>query len=201
MEVVANYAIEDDLSAAVVRRCLDHVGIHPGTPLGRRGCGWLKANAQALNQSAAGIPCVMLTDLDRNACPPGLVEQWLGATTRHPDFLLRVAVREVEAWLLADRRNFARFLGVAEANLPRDFESLDDPKLTLLLAARRSRNRRLREDIVAEAEHGPVQGPAYNDALGGFVTTRWDLVEAAKYCLSLDRMLTRLEDLQKRKDG
>jgi len=36
----------------------------------------------------------------------------------HPNFLFRVAVREVEAWLLAHREGIARFLGISEHLVP-----------------------------------------------------------------------------------
>lgn len=199
MCVVANYAVEDVLSETVVRRCLNHANIESGASLGREGFGYLKRIARALNNSAAGVPYVMLTDLDNLDCPPELVANWMGEIPVHPDFLLRVAVKEVEAWILADRKGLARYLGVAEANFPRVFEQLPDPKHELLMAARRSRHRKIREDIVAETTHGPVQGPDYNGSLSRFVTNHWDIDEAAANCPSLRKMLERLAELRERK--
>ena len=199
MPVVANYAVEDALSETVVRRCFRHTDIEPGAVLGREGFGHLKAIAPALNKSAAGIPYVMLTDLDQTNCPPELLDDWMGSTAIHPDFLLRVAVKEVEAWVLADRKGLARFLGVAEANFPREFEQLADPKHELLMAARRSRHRKIREDIVAETSSGPVQGPDYNGSLSRFVNEQWNIDVAANECRSLRKMLERLDELRERK--
>ena len=199
MSVVANYAVEDVLSGTVVRRCLSFANIESGASLSREGFGYLKKIAPALNRSAAGVPYVMLTDLDHRNCPPELLADWMGPIPLHPDFLLRVAVKEVEAWILADRKGLARFLGVAQANLPRDFEQLPDPKHELLMVARRSRHRRIREDIVAETDHGPVQGPDYNGSLSRFVTDKWNIDKAAERCPSLRKMLERLEELRGRK--
>ena len=199
MCVVANYAVEDVLSETVMRRCFNHTNIESGASLGREGFGYLKRIAPALNNSAAGVPYVMLTDLDQVGCPPDLLADWMGTIPIHPDFLLRVAVKEVEAWILADRKGLARYLGVPQANFPRVFEQLPDPKHELLMVARRSRHRRIREDIVAETAHGPVQGPDYNGSLSRFVTDQWDIDEAAVQCPSLRKMLGRLEELRERK--
>ena len=198
MAVVANYAVEDGLSESVLLRCFRHADIEAGTPLIRGGFGYLRRITPALNKTAAGIPYVMLTDLDNRDCAPELVEEWLEHNPRHEDFILRVAVREVEAWLLADIENFAEYLGIPPAVLPRNFESLIDPKLELLKVTRRSRFRRIREDILFEAKHGPVQGPDYNGALSSFVRTRWDLDAAAGRCPSLERLLVSLNDLKNR---
>ena len=195
MSVVANYAIEDELSEAVVLRCFKEVGSIAGAAFGRNGFGWLKKNALALNRAAAGIPYVMLTDLDRNLCAPQMVEDWLGDQPCHMNFLLRVAVREVEAWLLADRANLSGLLKVPVDTLPREFETLDDPKQSLLSLARNSRSRRMREDMVAETKHGPVQGPDYNGVLSEFVHNDWDLNADFASCRSLSRMISRLQEL------
>ena len=199
--VVANYAVEDALSESVLLCCFRHSGIEAGKPMVRSGFGYLKKIAPALNKTASGIPYVMLTDLDNRDCAPGLIDSWLAHKPRHEDFLFRVAVREVEAWLLADTENFAEFLGVDEAVLPNEFEALVDPKLELLKTVRRSRHRRIREDVVFEAECGPVQGPDYNGALSRFVRGEWDLERAASRCPSLQRLLDSLMDLNERKSG
>jgi hypothetical protein len=199
--VVANCAVEDPLSESVLHRCLEHVHIEPGATLGREGCGYLKRLAPALNRTAAGIPYVMLTDLDAHECVTALLTNWIGSVPMHPHFLLCVAVREVEAWVLADRRNLAKYLGISLNHIPRDTELIQDPKHQMLMAARRSRYRRIREDIVAESSHGPVQGPDYNGSLSRFVATQWDLSEAANACQSLSRLMARLGQLRERLQG
>lgn len=195
MPVPVHCAVEDRLSEAVLLRCFREAGLTHGSTLSRGGFGYLRKIAPALNSSAQGMPYVMLTDLDDGPCAFGLVSAWLAGQPRHPNFLLRVAVREVEAWLLADRANFSRFLGISAALLPDDCETLPDPKLELLKAARRSRHRRIREDLVAEEDFGPVQGPDYNGALARFADGDWDLLAAADRCRSLGRLMARLNEL------
>jgi len=63
-----------------------------------------------------------------------------------------VAVREVEAWLLADGTNFSRFLRVQEGALPKDVEAIKDPKACLIGLARKSRSR----EIASVSRHGPA---------------------------------------------
>jgi hypothetical protein len=57
--------------------------------------------------------------------------------------MVRVAVREVESWVLADRRRIANFLSAPLNSIPMDPEQLDDPKMALLTLARaHARSRR-----------------------------------------------------------
>ncbi len=58
-----------------------------------------------------------------------------------PYMCFRVAVREVEAWLLADREQIARFLSIARSRVPQSPETLDNPKQRLVELARHSRRR------------------------------------------------------------
>ena len=122
--IPANLAIEDELSEAVLRRIIEHTGrgYAIGTAYGRSGFGYLKSTIGGWNRAAAGVPFVLLTDLDDFECPMALIEDWL-AVPRSANLIFRVAVREVEAWLLADHTNFSRFLGVQETALPNDVEA------------------------------------------------------------------------------
>ena len=78
---------------------------------------------------------MVLTDLDDGPCPSDLIGGWL-TSPRHPNLILRVAVREVEAWLLADAGNLAKFLGIDEARIPAIPEEIRDPKAMLVELAR-----------------------------------------------------------------
>ena len=75
---------------------------------------------------------VVLTDLDRLACPLILLDDWLGADRKHPEnLLLRIAEREVESWLLADHEALGKLLG-SKARFPVQPDTLPDPKQHLL---------------------------------------------------------------------
>ena len=110
----------------------------------------------------------------------------------------RVAVREVEAWLLGDHEKLATFLGVAVSRIPRDPEAEMDPKTTMVELARRSRRREIREDMVPRPESGRDVGPAYASRLiefvvGGEVSWRLDVAsrssESLRRCLACMRRL------------
>lgn len=129
------------------------------------GFGYLKKQSPAFNNLAKACPVLLLTDLDQRPCAPALLDEWL-KHPRHPDFLLRVAVREVEAWLLACDTELRRFLGIRrDVHFPAP-EVLPDPKAELLKLAADSPRRELREAIVRRDTGGNLrQGPAYNSTL------------------------------------
>ena len=70
---------------------------------------------------------MVLTDLDMGECAPTLLNEWLLVPTHHNP-LFRVAVREVESWVLADRDRFAKFIGIRKTLVPVNADAIDDPK-------------------------------------------------------------------------
>lgn len=193
--ILINLVVEDELSAAVLRKVLDRSrkrylvnGIY-----GRTGFGYIRSKLRAFNQAAKGGAWLVLTDLDQAECPPVLVRAWFGATPRHPNLLFMVAVREVEAWLLAHRSAFARFARIQESRIPADVESISDPKRFLIQLVSQSPTRTLREDVVPAHGSTSRQGPNYNAALAGFVANHWDPLEARRHSDSLTRLLKRLD--------
>jgi len=69
------------------------------------GFGYIKKNIAGFNEASKGYPFFVLTDLDIVDCAPTLIENWLREPA-HPNLIFRIAVREVEAWLLAELVNF-----------------------------------------------------------------------------------------------
>jgi hypothetical protein len=193
MTIPVNLATEDELSEAVVRRLLDHAdrGYAVGTAYGRRGFGYLRGTIVSWNRTARFVPIVVLTDLDLRPCPAELINDWL-TEPRHPNLLLRVAVREVESWLLADRSNFAQFLHVSEKWVPVNPDGLPDPKAALVDAARRSRSTAVRERIVPKRGSTAKQGRDYNSCLVEFVRVAWNIEDAAAHSASLQGTVAKL---------
>jgi hypothetical protein len=192
--IPVHLAVEDDLSESVVRRLLLDTGrdYSVGTAFGRGGFGYLRNRANNWNAAAAaGTPILLLTDLDEHACPSALIESWLDLKS-HANLIFRVAVREVESWLLADRDGFANFLQIRAVQVPSQPDQLSDPKESLVNLARRSRIRALRESIVPRQGSTAVQGPDYNRCLGSFVRNQWDRAAAAGRSPSLGRAWARL---------
>ncbi|HEY5959058.1 MAG TPA: hypothetical protein VIV60_21010, partial [Polyangiaceae bacterium] len=152
-----------------------------------------KKKAESLNRTALGFPVFMLTDLDSpNRCPFEILESWIAAP-RNPDFMLRVAVMEVESWVLAHRDAFAHFAGIGVAQVPSDPDSIADPKQHLVNLVRKSRNAHLRKDIVPTPGSTAAVGPAYNPRLASFVESTWNPTSAAEVSSSLLRTMNALE--------
>jgi hypothetical protein len=194
--IPVNLAVEDQLSEAVLRRILSHVdrGFAIGTAYNRGGYGYLKRTVRGWNRAAAGIPFVLLTDLDsRYDCPPALIGDWL-TEPLHPNLLFRVAVREVEAWLLGDRTNLARFLRVSPVLIPTGPEALGDPKTTLIALAAKSRRTDIRDRIVPKKGSTARQGRDYNGCLTEFVRGNWDIDSSSGECPSLRHALRRIRE-------
>jgi hypothetical protein len=114
-----NLAVEDLLSEAVLRKILlySEKPYAIGTCFCKGGYDYLKKSILGFNNAAKATPFLVLTDLDRTECPPVLLREWL-PYPKHPNLIFRVAVKEVEAWLLAHRDAFARFLGIQRRLIP-----------------------------------------------------------------------------------
>jgi hypothetical protein len=102
---------------------------------GRKGKRFLLQSINGYNNAARYAPWIVLVDLDRDCdCAPPCVQKWLATPSARMCF--RVAVRAIEAWLLADRERLAQLLGVSVAWLPTNPDYLEDPKRELIDLAR-----------------------------------------------------------------
>ena len=192
-------AVEDELSEWIARRVLKTQSPRfvVGSVFRRGGYGYLKKQAGAFNNAAKRCPFVVLTDLDRHACPPDLLGEWL-TVPKHRQFLLRVAVREVESWLLGDAAGLSKFLGLRQPMTVSNPEELADPKRELLEAAMLCPRRHMREALVWHDERGGqlFQGADYNGGLAPFVNDQWDIGIARQKCPSLASFFAALKRLE-----
>lgn len=159
------------------------------------GFGQIRGNLDKYLRLAARQPVVLITDLDRRPCAPSLIAEWFGSGRPSPFLCFRVAVREVESWLMADKIGLAKFLGVAEHRLPRSVEEELDPKQRLIEIASRGR-KGIRDELVDPHFAHARQGLGYNERLSKFVTTEWNLERASKLSDSLRRACTALARLK-----
>jgi len=192
--IPVDLAIEDELSEMVLRKllALANRGYHIGATYRRGGFGYLRRTINGWNAAARGRPFVVLTDLDDDACPAALIESWL-TSPPHPNLLFRVAVREVEAWLLADAGNFGKFLGIEESRVPTPPDEIPDPKAALVELAQLCRSRNIRGRLVPRRGSTAKQGPDYNGCLGEFVTNGWNARVASRRSPSLARAMARFD--------
>jgi hypothetical protein len=193
MAISINLVFEDELSEYVLSRllgCFDDKYLS-GVSYNGHGFGYIKSKINGFNQACKSIPFIVLTDLDNHPCPVKLKNDWFSSTP-HPNMIFRIAVREVEAWLLADIEGFAEYTGVSKVNFPLNPELESDPKKTLINIAKRSRKRDVRGDIVPINENAQV-GPNYNGRLMEFVYNYWDIQRAMERSESLRKAYRRLE--------
>lgn len=188
-----NLAVEDELTESLTLKLLGSFGARYAhkTIYNRGGNSYLRNTINSFNYAAKGIPFLIGTDLDQYECPPVLIVDWLQAP-KHPNLLIRVAVREAEAWVLADRDNFAKFLGIRSVLIPANVEALPNPKESLIALARKSRRKNLRDDLCPRAGSTSRIGPNYNGQLARFVSEMWNPDTAKLNSNSLKRTIERL---------
>jgi hypothetical protein len=186
-----NVAVEGELDEAVLKKVLTSVGIGAVNVYGKRGKSNLRENAPRYNLAAQHGRWIVLVDLNNEAeCPPPLINSWL--PTRNQNLQLRVAVRTIEAWLLAERDEIARFLAVSKQRIPLYPEDEDKPKRILINIARHSRSKAIRSDIVPRVGSGAIQGPGYTSRLIEFTIRYWNPERAACNAPSLKRSIDSL---------
>ena len=184
-------AVEGNVDEAVIRRIIRHVGAIPGPIHGRNGKVFIRQRVANYDQAGRFSPWIVLVDLDHDAdCAPALRRSWLPNPS--PYMCFRVAVRQLESWILADRERIARFLSVSASKIPHNPESIEAPKEMVITLARQSRRRDIREDMVPRPGSGRAVGPAYTARLIEFVMSEnmgWRPDIAARKSESLHRAL------------
>lgn len=111
-----NVLVEGSTDEPVAKKLLKHVGLEIGTIYGRKGKPHLLERVSIYNQAARIAPWFVLVDLDMDAqCPSEAVASWLSKPADGMRF--RIAVRSVEAWLMADRESIASFLAVSPSKI------------------------------------------------------------------------------------
>ncbi|RKU11457.1 hypothetical protein C6502_08800 [Candidatus Poribacteria bacterium] len=187
-------AVEDRLSDAISTKILESFDIGIMLRIGFKGNSYLQQKAPSLNQTARGPYNVfILTDLDSpQSCPPQLIQSWISAPL-NSGFFLRVAVMEVESWIMADRSALAKFLSIPVRRIPSNTDDIPNPKEFLVSLARRSNRRRLRDQLVPALGATTARvGPEYNSRFSEFIQIHWDLERAAVAFPSLKRTLDRI---------
>lgn len=192
--LVISAAVEGALDEAVAQKLISHVGGDMGSVYGRNGKPVLRERIGGYNNAARYSPWLVLVDLDNDAdCSPSLRDMWLPDPAPHLCF--RIAVREVEAWLMADTETLAGYLSVSMNRIPRIPESLAQPKNEMVNLGRLSRRRTIREDMAPRQESGRRVGPAYASRLIEYVKNKWRPEVAANHSDSLRRAIICLKRL------
>ncbi len=186
-------ATEDPLSEAIALRLIAEIP----TPhvvqlkLGKTGNGYLRSKMNSWYQMAQHQVMLVLTDLDRANCLVEFRDQWLVAEPPQ-NLLLRISVREVESWVLADHVAMRALIG-AKSVLPAAPDELADPKQALLKLAK-SAPKQVRADLLKAIDGNLAQGLGYNARLTAWVNSEWSPQRAAERSPSLARARLRLND-------
>ncbi len=165
----------------------------PGTQRRRfaAGSGQIEKRIGRFNTAAEHRPFVVFLDLDDRPCAPSYRSALLPEGARRY-MVLRIAVREIESWLLADRHGVAEYLGVSLEVVPKSPDELADPRRSLFDLVSRSRRRTIKEAILPIDSTARI-GPDYNGALMRMVDDHWSRDRAADRSPSLRRAIDALE--------
>ncbi len=196
--------VEDAPSAAVAQKIVaarnakmeNSLVFHNGFPSIMQGSGAIKSNCEAfLKMAKKGIHSFILTDLDSAECACSLIRRWFSIPETDdvilpPECMFRVAVREVESWIIADYEAWGAFIGIPSVNFSMQPDQLDDPKRHILNVIRRKGRKKIHREMLPQ---GVAQiGPRYNEVLCDFVDNLWEPERAAERSPSLDRALKAL---------
>lgn len=189
-------AVEGPTDIPVAERLVRLVGLRPQKTVVAGGKHRLDPRIPALNRSATHLNWLILRDLDHDApCASQLIRQLLKEGTRSPRVAVRVPVRAMESWMLADSKGFAREFAVSRRDVPRDPDDLMDPKQSLVNCCRRSRKSETRATMVPQAGSGRQVGPEYTQRISTFAGRLWSPERASERSPSLRRTITALRRL------
>lgn len=191
-----NVAGEGRVDVIVATRLLATAGLGVELKIETGGSGRLDQKLAGYQRSSDHLPWLILRDLDQAPCAPALLQR-LGVRATAM-FSVRIPVRAIEAWLLADDERLAAFLDVPRSAIPADPDILTAPKLAVVAAARRSRSKRRRDAMVPQSDRMAV-GPGYAAALEQFATSEWRPDRARQRSASLERALRAVAGLTRRR--
>ncbi len=193
--------VEDVVSESVALRLVREYapGLQWAQTMGLSGFGQLKKQMPTFNKIAQYRGSMLVvTDLDNpQLCPINLIAEWCQGLQLSPNLVFRIAVTEIEAWLIADRQHVSQWLAISESLIPRKPESVTQPKECLVGLARRSPNRKLREAIVPRSGSTRGTGPGYNERISSFASDVWNPEAARVIAPSLNRAIVRIAELSR----
>ncbi len=217
-----SYAAEGQVDNAVLLHLMEYVGIRPGKPIlfggdqqwkGQRptvivagvprtlehssGQGLVLEAVALFNDAARYKRWFAITDLDNKFACAGLARQrWLPSPA--PYMCFRIAVQEIEAWLIADKQRFAEFLQVDPGIIPNNPEDIRDPKEQSLIMMPKEMILTLAQSSLDPQIYPRLKAvSSYNNEMGKFAKKYWRPAIAAQNSPSLKKCIERLQQLSK----
>lgn len=196
LSTYVNIVVEGITDKPVIMRLFDHVGLVAGHVHGEKGKGQILKSLPRYNAAAKFENWFILVDLDKDAeCASKAIEIWLPKPSHEIGMHFRVAVRALEAWLMADSEHLADFLQVSPSKLPLYPDKENYPKQSLVNIARRSKSKQIREDMVPRQNASSIVGLGYAARLNEFTQKHWRPNEARQRSESLHRCMKALSEL------
>jgi hypothetical protein len=200
-QIEIDYVGEGRSDEVVAKRMILAVNAVPGIAYRRpqrgRGKASLDARLEGLNKGVKfRNPVLALRDLDADApCAPALVR--LLVPNRSDRMLLRVAVCQSEAWLMADRDAYAKFCGIAVRHIPKEPELARNPKGLIQELGERGEAKNLNRHISDLRSLGVPMWGILGEWHAQFAEDYWDPIRAAnsERSPSLSRAVLRLREL------
>ena len=190
--------VEGSLDEIVGAALLENASIPPGIVYGKRGWQYIRSRIQGFNNSSVGYPILAIVDFmdTSEECPAAIRSNWV--QNQHENMIFRVAVPEIESWLLADQEGFAQFLGIKRHFVPEQPDIGPDAKFTVMQLASRSPHRLRRDAIVPKEGFSASEGPLYTSEMAAFVRDQWNIERACKGSPSLRATVRSVHDLSER---
>ena len=189
---------EDKLTQAVLHKCISD--FLPGFSIVRTevkgGRGNVQRELRAYASLAQVMPVLIGVDLDADECASKLIAGWKSRYGTHQSLIIRVAVREIESWVIADRKRIAKLINANSDTIIFSPDDLGDPKNYFLEAVQKTASIDLRNDLIPRNYNKyPRIGPAYNLQMCKFVELRWRPHVAMRRSDSLARAVRAIQSL------
>ena len=187
-----NYVVEGETDVPVAECLIRRVGLEPINLM--VGNGKAKVDKLLAERTFYGNVLV-LRDLDKDAeCAPTLIKSLL-PYPMPSGLCLRIPVRSIEGWLLADVEGFSKEFAVHLKSHEIKPDESDDPKRDLINYCQRSKNREVKNDMI-NLSRGGQTGSGYVTRIVDFVWVGWDPERAAGRSPSLARALAAIDRLR-----
>ncbi len=197
--MLIRYACEDAPSRAVAIKLInqekDNCEIRELGGSGS-GCGSIFARLDKYNEISKNVnsPVIVFIDLDNTPCAPRLLADHPIHNMQPPNkFQIRVAVREVESWLLADKQGMETYFGIPQNAITHDPEALPNPKQALLNLIKEKARAEFKREMLPKGK--AKIGSKYNKHLTDFINTAWDSTRACANADSLDRAIKGIQKI------
>jgi hypothetical protein len=198
MSIGVLVAVEGETDEPYAQRVVIAAGLFVDRTIVLHGHGNLDNRVARWCQPSNRRPMLVVRDLDPTfsaGCAPAVIRRLSGNGPHSSTTIVRIAERELEAWLLADREGLATYFHLRAGDVPSTPDEESDPKRTLVNLCRKSSSSRVRRGMVPSSQSGREVGPEFTGLVLTFGSTVWDVQRARSASPSLDRAVVSLERL------